>query len=66
MKEDTPTIYMGEASRSVFERSKDYWGAWRSRKDDSHILQHQTNDHGRDSFPQFIMRVVSHNRLCSL
>ena len=60
VKDDTPTLYVGETSRSVFERSREHWGAWRSRKEDSHIRKHQEADHGGDDSPQFMMRVVKH------
>ena len=35
VRSDVPSLYVGETSRSVYERSREHWGAWRSRKDDS-------------------------------
>ena len=58
VKDDTPTLYVGESSRTIFERSKEHWEAWRSRKEDSHILKHQMADHGGSNSPKFTMRVV--------
>ena len=48
IKTDIPSLYVGETSRSIQERSREHWGVWRSRKEDSHILRHQVNDHGGD------------------
>ena len=60
VKDDTPTLYVGETSRSIFEKSREHWGAWRSGKEESHILKHQEADHGGDTSPKFIMRVVNY------
>ena len=59
VKDDTPTLYVSESSRSVFERSREHWGAWRNNKEDSHMLRHQRAEHGGGD-PDFIMRVVRH------
>ena len=60
VKNDTPTLYVGETSRTVYERSKEHWGAWRSGKEDSHIKKHQENNHGGGGSPKFMMRVVGY------
>ena len=60
VKSDIPTLYVGETSRSVFERSKEHWKAWRSQKEDSHMLRHQVAEHGGEGDPQFTMRVVKY------
>ena len=57
VKDDTPTLYVGESSCSVFERSREHWGVWRNNKEDSHMPHHQRAKHGGDN-PDFIMRVV--------
>ena len=62
VRSDTPTLYVGESSRIVFERSREHWSAWRSKKEDSHILKHQMAEHGGSSSPKFVMRVVRHYR----
>ena len=41
VRNDIPTLYVGETSRSVFERSREHWEAWRSKKEESHIRKHQ-------------------------
>ena len=58
LKKDTPSVYIGETSRTIYERSKEHWSSWRSKKEESHIRKHQENDHGGSSSPKFVMRVV--------
>ena len=62
VKSDVPTMYVGETSRSIFERSKEHWGAWRSRDDASHIHKHQVEVHGGAENPKFYMRAVRNYR----
>ena len=45
-RSDIPTVYVGETSRSLFERTREHWGAWQSKKEDSHMLRHQVGVHG--------------------
>ena len=33
--------YVGETSRTIYERSKEHWGALRSRSEKSHMFKHQ-------------------------
>ena len=62
VRSDVPSLYVGETSRSVYERSREHWGAWRSRKDDSHILRHEETVHEGAANPKFMMRIVKHYR----
>ena len=57
VNQDIPTLYVGETSRSIYERSKEHWGAWRGKSDKSHIWKHQVDVHG-GAPPKFYMRVV--------
>ena len=50
VKHDIPTL-------CVYERSKEHWGAWRSRSEKSHIWKHQVEAH-KGAAPKFYMRVV--------
>ena len=59
VKQDIPTLYVGETSRSVYERSKEHWGAWRNRTEKSHIWKHQVEAH-EGAAPKFYMRVVKY------
>ena len=59
---EVPSIYVGETTRSIFERSKEHWEAWRSRRTDSHILKHWTLHHGATGEPNFVMKVVAFHR----
>ena len=53
-----PSIYIGETSRSMHERSLEHWGAFRGSKEESHIFKHQQNHH-QGAPPKFFMKVVS-------
>ena len=35
---EMPSVYVGETARSIKERSKEHWAAFRSKQTDSHIL----------------------------
>ena len=56
------SIYVGEFSRSIFERSREHWSDYRSNSDKSHILKHHQIAHGGVGEPCFIMRTVSFYR----
>ena len=57
VRSDIPTIYVGESSRSIYERSKEHWAAVKSNKEDSHMVRHQLAEHhGRE--PNFTMRTI--------
>ena len=58
VKSDVPTLYVGETSRTIYERSREHWADWRGRKDTSHILKHQEQVHGGEEEPKFTMKVV--------
>ena len=60
MKE-VPSIYVGESSRSIQERSIEHWSKYRAGSNKSHILKHQDMEH-EGAAPQFIMRAVSFHR----
>ena len=46
LKTKKGSVYVGESSRSGFERSKEHWDDDRSESDDSHIHKHWVNMHG--------------------
>ena len=61
---DIPSIYVGETSRTIFERANEHWGAAlgsTAARSKSHMAKHQEMVHeGRE--PKFIMRVVKFHR----
>ena len=57
VQQDIPTLYVGETSRSIYERSGEHWGDWRSNKEGSHMRKHQEEAH-EGAAPKFCMRVV--------
>ena len=48
-----PSIYVGESARSLYERGKEHWRAFRNKNDDSHILKHHVLHHGGKREPAF-------------
>ena len=62
MDTTVPAIYVGETSRTILERAKEHWQAWRSRKNESHIRKHQELCHEGAGEPDFVMRAVSFHR----
>ena len=60
VKQDIPTLYVGETSRNVYERSKEHWGAYKGRKEDSHMWKHQMMEHSGEQ-ENFVMRVLGSN-----
>ena len=57
VEDRVPTAYIGETSRSIMERTKEHWEAYRNRNKESHLHKHQEMEH-EGAPPEFIMRVV--------
>ena len=53
-----PSIYIGESSRSLYERGKEHWRGFRTKAEDSHIYKHQELHHGGQD-PKFHLRPVT-------
>ena len=56
-----PSLYVGESSRSLQERIREHWGAFRRGDEGSHIRKHQ-DQHHPDQDPLFIVKAVSFHR----
>ena len=56
--DNPPSIYVGETSKSLFERGSEHWRDFRLRKEDSHILKHHQIHHGGRGAPSFHLRPV--------
>ena len=55
---DTPSLYVGETSRSLKERAGEHWadaGGW---KEESHMVEHQMLAHREEDNPDFRFKVV--------
>ena len=61
-RQDLPSVYVGETSRSIAERSKEHWEDFRSQKEDSHILKHHWTHHMGEGEPEFLFKIVKHHR----
>ena len=60
MKDDIPTLYVGETSRSIYERGKEHYEGARRRADNNHMVRHVKMEHKEDEAPNFSLRVVKH------
>ena len=57
----TPSLYIGESSRTVQEHAMEHWGAERRWDKKSHMTKHQTMEHSGEP-PQFHKKVVSYHK----
>ena len=57
MKEGAPSLYVGESSRTIYERSVEHWGGVRKNDDKNHMIKHQILEHGNVE-PRLTMKVV--------
>ena len=53
-----PSIYIGETSRSLYERGKEHWRDFRTGQEDSHIRKHHLIHHGGVGEPSFHLRPI--------
>ena len=58
---DTPSLYVGETSRSIQERALEHWGAARRGGHKSHMVNHQSLEHPGEP-PDFQFKMVSSHR----
>ena len=59
---DIPSVYIGETSRSVYERAREHWDDFRKGDEDSHILKHWAIHHASVGEPRFVMKVVGFHK----
>ena len=52
------SIYLGESSRSAYERGGDHVNDYKSKKEDSHILKHQMSEHSQAA-PNYQFRIIA-------
>ena len=57
----TPSLYVGETARSIYERGREHWADYKSQSSDSHIYKHHMLHHNSEGEPEFIMKVVGHH-----
>ena len=53
-----PSVYVGESSRSVYERAGEHWNAYKNRRPDSHIWKHHLVHHEGVGEPEMTVKVV--------
>ena len=60
---DPPSVYVGESSRSIKERSKEHWSGYVKKSEENHMHKHHQLHHGGEQPPpKFIMKVVTFPR----
>ena len=57
IRSDIPTVYIGETSRSIYERSKEHWEGVRKMCSKNHMVKHQMLEHNGELEPDFTMKV---------
>ena len=60
VKDDIPTLYVGETSRSIFERGKEHWEGAKKGAENNHMVRHVKMEHKDEGAPNFSLRVVKH------
>ena len=58
---DTPSIYVGETSRTIKERGEEHWGAAKCRSEKSHMFKHRELHHGGQE-AAFILQPISFHK----
>ena len=54
---DIPTVYVGETSRSIYERSREHWEGVKKGSNKNHMVKHQLLEHAGEPDPNFHMKV---------
>ena len=62
LKEGAPSIYIGETSRTIFERSREHWDGVRKGEEGNHMVKHQRMEHIGELHPKFAMKVVKFHK----
>ena len=57
-REDPPSVYIGETSKSLYERGREHWRDFRTKEEDSHIYKHQMLHHGGQEDANFHLRPI--------
>ena len=58
---NTPSIYVGETSRSIKERGAEHYKAADKKTQENHMYRHQLLEHGGME-PEFVLRAVKYHR----
>ena len=61
IKEDPPSIYIGESNRSLQERTQEHHADLKHKREKSHMYKHGKLHHD-DQEVTFVMRAVSYHR----
>ena len=62
IRADIPTTYIGETSRSVYERSREHWEGAKKGCLKNHMVKHQVMEHGGEPKPNFFMKIRGYYR----
>ena len=55
---EEPNIYVGESSRSLYERTREHIKDGRDKTEDSHIAKHWEQEHEGEDMPEFRFRII--------
>ena len=57
IRSDVPTVYIGETSRSIYERSKEHYEGAKRGSTKNHMVKHRMMEHTGEQEPKFNMKV---------
>ena len=57
-----PSVYVGESTRSIYERSLEHHKGQKKKDEDNHMVKHMTVHHQSEDKPQFIMKPIKYFR----
>jgi hypothetical protein len=56
---EQPSLYVGESSRSLYERAREHWADADKRVEECHMMEHQNaSDRGEEGAPTFKFKLV--------
>ena len=62
VRDDTPTLYVGETSRSIYERGREHYDGAKTGSKKNHMVKHQALVHGGEPAPHFVLKVISYHQ----
>ena len=61
-KVSTPSVYIGETGRSLYERGREHWQGYREGREGNHILKHHVLHHQGQGEPKFHLRPLHYHQ----
>ena len=62
VRDDIPTLYVGETSCSIYERGREHYDGAKTGSKKNHMVKHQTLVHGGEPAPYFVLKVINYHQ----